>query len=594
MEISENKEKVWGIVAEKKGNNSARIKIFAREEKGFRVDFDIKESFPPYGYVFANSFFEAFPSFLIGTIIQFYAIPNFGVEQGEGRDEWKLDPNLNPKPKPTGFRVFETQSNPWKTEGVLDLGVLEKENFLSEIPFLIFHNEQFIGPLKSENGKIFPTFKKEVKIWKSDSQLIYSWSDNQFILEEPKTPPIGIADSMDGPQLQKWFLEKVKPLASNWIKELDSKTNWRIELSGLLENNADQLFNIRLKRIINTFDTLELDKNSLIELSKGSQEFQAIFERTLLSMQKDFKAEIQSAIDAEKENLKTIERSIQAQKDTLEKIEQEIISQKTDLKYIEQNRARLIQDFKLFTEINSGVILPNIESAGQKIQLSSIEIGEKPYSSSKQFFQEFQFHLQKLGISNKRIERQILGLLSNFRCIFIPDTRVGVALARAIGKTKFIIQQVEPDWIKFEFCWRNGLSDILDSCLNFPNQIHLLIIQDINLASPECWARPLLDMNLGIRDFFPNSKYNWPSNLWILCTKQPAQEPENIGLPLFGRTFEGWAGLAYSLEPAKEVDSSIETSAYLTPELVNISWKVPISEINYDEIKHYIDIEKST
>ena len=113
-----------------------------------------------------------------------------------------------------------------------------------------------------------------------------------------------------------------------------------------------------------------------------------------------------------------------------------------------------------------------------------------------------------------------------------------MSYAATTNNAFYIIQQIEPDWLHFSDFWKNGLGAIWKSAHDYPDKLHFLFLEDINMSSPECYARPLLDMITGIRMLIPFGKTQYPGNLKIIATKISTENPE-IGLPLIRTNFHG-------------------------------------------------------
>jgi hypothetical protein len=147
---------------------------------------------------------------------------------------------------------------------------------------------------------------------------------------------------------------------------------------------------------------------------------------------------------------------------------------------------------------------------------------------------------------------------------------LGIAFAEAVGNTNYIIQQVEPDWLHFSDFWKNGLGAIWHSAHNHPEILHFLFLEDINLSSPECYARPLFDVINGIRKHIPYGKTAYPENLKIFATKASTVEPE-IGLPLIEKTFEGWGAVGFNDKLYETSDSDYKSlSGFIISESLNL------------------------
>ena len=104
--------------------------------------------------------------------------------------------------------------------------------------------------------------------------------------------------------------------------------------------------------------------------------------------------------------------------------------------------------------------------------------------------------------------------------------------------------------------------------LMLPCLLVIYFLEDVNLSSPECYAKPLLDVVRVIRKRIPYAESSYPQNLRILMTKASVEDPA-IGLPVIQDTFDcvGFYGfgadLTINLDKECEFDNSILTSEFI-------------------------------
>jgi hypothetical protein len=184
-----------------------------------------------------------------------------------------------------------------------------------------------------------------------------------------------------------------------------------------------------------------------------------------------------------------------------------------------------------------------------------------------------------------------------YKAIFIKDIRIALSIIKASGNSKYIIQHTEPDWLHFKNLWNNGLSTIWNSAHEYPEMPHFFVLEDVNLSSPECYARPLLDVIAGIRSKIPFAETNYPNNLIIFATKASSQNP-TIGLKLYEETFPNWGGIGFrnNFKPTEDVvqkyslvEGKIDTTVFSFDNLESDIDEIKISVSS--EYEHLFDEE---
>jgi hypothetical protein len=134
-------------------------------------------------------------------------------------------------------------------------------------------------------------------------------------------------------------------------------------------------------------------------------------------------------------------------------------------------------------------------------------------------------------------------LLKDYKCLLSVAVEPLQQIAILTNNAKVILQQVEPDWLKYDSLYENGLKLSWESAQANPDIIHFFILEDINLASPECYAKPLNDVIAGIRKTLPGISGTFPPNLWIFGVPLVVDSGQDFGLPLLKISFKHWGAL---------------------------------------------------
>lgn len=109
----------------------------------------------------------------------------------------------------------------------------------------------------------------------------------------------------------------------------------------------------------------------------------------------------------------------------------------------------------------------------------------------------------------------------------VSDIRTGIRLARALGNTVYELCQPSPKWFEFKDFWREALRGIWESAHAKPDVWHVLLIENVDIASPECWGAPLWNLFDGKTTKLPCSdKSNLPKNLRVVVSLAP----EDLGM----------------------------------------------------------------
>lgn len=570
-----------GVIAEQKGDLNARIKIFAWKDGGiWRVEDDeIKNAFKPFGYVFAPGLFSKDPKFKLNAIIQFSSIPN----QEENEENWK-DQWIYNAPKSPPEKIISVGPSIWRDESQDSISLSALENLdISDRYFFASHGIWIIGEFqKKADGAISPKTGMDVNLWKITECVTVKIEEELYLLERPKSN-FRLADCMKPRQLADWFRDRIKDLNSDLCERLDREASWRDELARLAEASDDQLYSARFKRTLKMFEEIDLEKESLKELSKIVPSLRDIF----ITKIEQFKQEIKSEMDreymeAKKEHTRLLEER-RSLKDMISKLQEQYSTESNDLEYIKKNYNRLLQDFRTKLAIDrnrnpdsSGgctyeidEILPNTDA----IQINQSSIFRRRLKAS----------FQTLFVHQSRLERELIELMQYHHAILVPDIRIPISIAQATNNCYYLLRPTEADWIKFQMFWEGGLDQIWSSSHEHPDRFHFLMLQGINLASPECYLGPLNDILLGIRSRLPYSNTPWPENLWVFASKVSAQEPEPIGLPMIENSFKGWGGIS---------EKEANTEPYLSSEVAYPSENIFLSPATFNGWKDSEELQR--
>jgi hypothetical protein len=581
-ELLENR--MIGKIEKELGDKNARIKVFAilsESDKVIRLpENEIKALFPPNGYVFEPGFFYNFKHKL-NDIISFRVEENSRASNGQ--DKFKLKYGT-PDLKYFGVNAQKI-SNFKHNEHAINLeSLIPHEAGDISNGFYGVTEKYVIGKIKIINGKIEPALHHRVKMWVLDENNLITLDDKIRLIKEPEGEFV-ILDCMSEKQLFEWFRKLLKQSQPDYVDLLDHNGSWRTELPQLFATtDLEQLEadKIRFKRIQVNFALLELSRNDINTFIETSENLKRTFIESIDRHKEEFKIEYEKQLEEfriKTENQKkqlndeicSLEETKKLNESTLTKIKSEIEVSQSKIEQLNQNKERILADFSIIKEVLGNEI--KINSSIKTTELFVVENIEKPknstlYTSKDDFEKALQFQLNKLELFPK-LAKRIINIMSVFDAIFISDIRIGIAMIEATSNATYIIQNVEPDWLHFSNLWENGLGSIWHSAYENPEKLHFLILEDINLSSPECYGRPLFDVILGVRKVIPFGKSPFPKNLRILATVASIENPE-IGLPLNKITFNGWAAIGFkddiyrkSEDVIEKTNGFVDTSSFL-------------------------------
>ena len=583
MGFNIDNDKVIGIIDHEKGGRSARIKVIGILKKNNKpinlTEKDAEQYFPPKGFIFEPGFFYNFKH-QENEIVSFYIDDNEKAESGQ--DKYRLKVNAS-EIKNYGLnarRIIGFKRNNLST----DLSLIKVEKDTSDGKFFGITDKYIIGELRLKKGEIEPALHRRITFWDFEEENILSYNGQVKLHHFPNGDSM-VLDCMDDKQLFDWFRNALKTIEPDYVSLLDKKAKWRIEIPKLFSEADKQRYEvdrIRFERIKEKFSFLDLSVSDIRDLIEKSDSLREAFINAIETHKEEFKGEYENRIEEyhkgfeEKKELldkelNIIQNSKKEKVAILNSLEKEIEISIKKIENLNQNKERILADFSIIKDVLS-IESNNGKSISKQTNSFILESIEKLddvtlFPSREEFITELKYQLNKFQLFPNFSER-LLYIMSIYKGIFLKDIRLGVAFAEATKNTKYIIQQVEPDWLHFSNFWNNGLGAIWQSAHNHPDILHFLFLEDINLSSPECYARPLFDLINGIRKHIPYGGTPYPENLKILATKASTIESE-IGLPLIEQTFEGWGAVGFNGNIYKKEDNEFESlSGFINTELL--------------------------
>lgn len=607
MEFDFEKHKVIGRIEYALGldKSSARIKVIGIvDDHGYVVYLNDNQSsniFQHGGFVFA-------PGLMKNTKFEISGIYEFKVQKNtraiDLEDIYIVDrQSIITK----GFKAVLLEGFKFEYDYVDISKIYLKDKGITGL-FYGIANNYVIGRFQIKNGNL-ETAENKLMLWDKNNCNCITHNNNYHLLDEPNGEHL-LVDCMDDNQLFEWFRGQIKEIDPPLFQKLNSSTNWKTKIPALFDKlrleNAD-IEKLRLKRIESKISHIEFTWNEIIEFREQSPSLKRVFNDAIKTHIEDFKSEYskelkefedeiirqkrEKTIDFEKleQEAKTkiaaLNTEINKKQAEAQKAVAEYEKAKLRLIEIEKEKSRIISDFGIIKEVLSlsGATMNSISESSYILE--EVVTGKNEILSEKDYINNIQYYLADFKIEPK-LAKRIFETITIYKALFISDIRIALSVINATGNAKFIIQHTEPDWLHFKDFWNNGLSIIWKSAYENPEIPHFFVLEDVNLSSPECYARPLLDVIAGIRGKIPFAETCFPNNLIIFATKASSQNP-TIGLKLYEVTFPNWGGIGFTnkIKPTEDVVQKFSfVEGKIDSSLLSI-------ETDVDEIKMFVNEE---
>ncbi|WP_333575212.1 hypothetical protein [Sphingobacterium sp.] len=347
----------------------------------------------------------------------------------------------------------------------------------------------------------------------------------------------------------------------NWLKDLFSKYPDSQEISQVLnkirKRFADDQFNrmlnsigiSRYRRIKPLIEGISLDLEELNNLKKD-ESWVKVFNTALERYQNEFREQIETSFQErlreQNQHLTKISSEIEGKENEISRLQEAISlsmldkqSLEEEIEHLTNNRQTIIQSLRLQLE------LTNLKQAHTQLY-EVIELSNPSdiyYNDTSEV--DYMDDLENLGVPRTEYLNQGIETLRSRKFILGYDINFTLTLIRSIGNAQIFLQQAEGDWLKFDKWYSNGLEDIINEAIRDSQTMYFYVLQDCNIAIPECYAKPIIDISRGIRKKVPGSKNQWPKNLWIVFIPLEADIDE-FGFEINEETFKNWDKLPES------------------------------------------------
>lgn len=531
-------------------------------------------------FVFSKKIFTPGNQLSIGDFIE---IP---FKELQRNDPPKNPYILHEPVKKAGYRVIDVPVEFISEDNYIDCEKVTK--FISDglntlaIPgkFYLSSNGLY-GPFKIESGCVLPFTGKSAFRYDFDVDEIidlkYDGKDCPYIISEPKNK-VAELDCMSKNQVLE-HLKKTLILHQSINIDINKIRDIRDGVSKANEG-AEHLDHIRLKRAAGYLDSLLLSYNELNALKKHEEAWERLINDNYTSHKEKFEADIlavfQSKINEKESELTTLNLSLQSAKETLASQSSDIVSLSEDIRLIESKKHDLI----LSIQVAAGV-QPNSVSRLESEDTAVFYRIEQQFSELQSYddHEDYLDDMSNMGLiakSQKKYLKEGLFWMSRGNFLLADNCAYVLTLVRSIGNFKAIVQNAEIDWIKYEYLHRSGFSALVKSALENKDIYHFYILQDINIASPECYAKPILDIARGIHLDIPGTTSKWPKNLFFIGIAVDDQI-RDFGFGLNKSSFSKWkalpqndeAFLSQEFTPKKRIDLNSIAVDFDYPETID-------------------------
>ena len=530
-----NIQKVIGAVEEQRGVNSGRIRVISFKKNGIEISNpnEIKSHFPPDGYVFGNSLFNRDE-----CEVKLHSIVEFSAKENEkfnpGLDETIID--FDKEIKTIGYPVFNINSKILIGDASIDQPILKNFVDTDSSSFYILNDGFVYGPFKSNAGEIIPKKGKEVNRWNFNTIQIYKSGDRWYLFKAP----VGnddIIDCMTPTQLVDYL--------KNQINNQSLNTAFTSLKSALEIQKVKGLDKARIDRALEHLSTFSLNYSQLKILTESSEKFSSAFNTALNQLRGEIVSEFENnwikGLEKQKQNLEAIVFELQ-QSNARNENEKNVLfttisHAKTEYDLILKDKERLIRDIK----VHLSILDPNDRKASGLITYEEQVYTNDliPFDNLNEFIGTFNSTV--VNSDQSKYGKTVISQFKDRKCFLSDNVEAIIKIGSLSNNCKTLLQQVEPDWLKFENFYENGLKQIWSSAHEHKEMFHFLILQDLNLASIECYGRPILDLIAKVRSKLPGQGSPFPRNLWIFGIPIDAGiSEEAFGLPLIKNTYKEW------------------------------------------------------
>lgn len=533
--------KIIARVLDRKGENGANCKVlqFTRDGRIVNERNIIIQTFPPRGHIFSSKIFEYGKDVVKEDVIEI-ELPDQKIEKPSTDD--KNPYILLEGVKKVGVRLIHIhfdEINGYVDQKFIDLdritlGVFDNNPYPKTFSKIYLYNEQYvIGPFKVENSSIVPAVGKEANVYEYDSNEIIGDIEYRYILREP-SKKLAVIDCSTPSQLVEFLKDRIT------IERSDLNLLNRIrEQIHSINNSYVDLDAIRLKRAEKYLEQLSLAFDQLKSLYKN-EKWAAVVKNTVEQYKKEFETELKLELQHE---LNALQEKKDLANDELSKISASLREGQHKLKQIEQQletielkKEEIITSIKIMADLQSA---PNISKREYHTnQVEFINWGRSPEYTDPLEFYEYLKDTHNIRIQNQNIYEDGLFLLKENRFLLAKNMIYVLNLLAQLGNAKIAIHHAEADWLKFKYWQENGLEIVIKQAENDSSNRYFYILQDFNIASIECYGKPILNIADKVRRTIDGIQTIPPNMTFILVRTD--EEIDDFGFELNASTFQNW------------------------------------------------------
>lgn len=558
-----NRHTVVGELTINSNSGHGYVKVYGYMDGYKYISISTEESnriFTPKGEVFAYNIVRDYSS-LDRKLIALSVKPN--DKDGDNRDDYVCD-YYNGSVRPIGYQI--TTLPKVGVIGEYNYMQLQEHHLLGKDEPVFFQVKDKLYCIKDDKQRLIPYCTI------TDSMPIVRGKYDTYYLGGSLPMEQGVIDITNDQQLVAWFVKKIAKVCWHDIQSGNGKLAQDEAKKALEATSLDPNIVLhrlhRLEMLTESFVLTRDEVQSLIDapwlqptISKALLKFKEDFVNLILSenadeingIRKEHKLEIQretaqhdSAIAHLKESM---ERALQEHDQALTQYEDEIELKKSELSKLVEDISdkesiigRLTEQLSSINERKDAVVA-DFEVIRQVINLSSsannqhssiridtpitdVRLSDIRLPLYRGFNKNMEICLKAFGCTTNNISK-LSELFIGYGCILLPNIESLMSVIYATGRCRYITSYVSVSWKSFSDLWENGLVQIIDSCKRNPQDIHYLVLRNINLSYTPNYLQPLLDAQMGFINTLPNSAEIYPANLKVLMT---ATEDEVIPL----------------------------------------------------------------
>lgn len=540
----ENISKIIAITLDRRAQNGANCKVIGFWANNTYIDDPdkIHSIFHTSGTIYSNKIYEYGQNVCENDLIEIIPSGEINLEAEPNKNIFVYVKQVNK----IGAPVIDIPSD-YLTDDYLDLESITnfcKSRDLIQEPITRLYlcdDKRIFGPFKYDNNKIMPVIGKEANTFEYyiEELIEDECLKHLYLIQEPNHK-IKTVDCSTPAQLVDFLKERISINRAdlNLILEVGKQIS-------SINNNYSGLDLIRLKRAENYLNQLKLSFEQLQILGQNNQ-WAEVVKNCIDSHRDEFEKIVREKLSSE---LDIIEKEIETQKKEIlslqklvEKEQQKLDYINNEIQILETKKEEIIATVKIMANIQPSVTTHSYDLNKFYEELNNVEFlnhinGSPRFSDLDEFYDilEEEFNLR---IPNQDKYEDGLILLKESRFLLAKSANYVLNLLSHVGNAQIAIHHAEADWLKFKYWRDSGLLSVIKQASDDLDQHYYYVLQNFNIASFECYGKPILDISNRIRTTIDGVQ-TLPSNLSIILIRTD-EEIDDFGFELNKSTFKNW------------------------------------------------------